>query len=126
MRVRIAEIRRWQDWTSFTLALWLAVSPWLADYAAQDAATTNAAIAGLVLAVTAHIGFSCEQASCEWLNLAGGAWLIAAPFALGFDAQPVPAANSLGVGVLICLLSAWTLYLDRGLGRTWHRHIAGH
>jgi hypothetical protein len=126
MRPRIAEIRNWQDWASFAAALWLAVSPWMADYAAHDAATANAAIVGLVLAVTAHVGFSCEHMSCEWLNLGGGLWLLAAPFVLGFASQPAAAANAIAVGALISLLSAWALHLDRGLGRIWHRLIAGH
>ena len=26
---------RWHEWASFALGLWLAVSPWLADYVAQ-------------------------------------------------------------------------------------------
>ena len=126
MRARISEIRRWQDWASFTLALWLAVSPWLADYAAHDAATANAAAVGLLLAVTAHVGFSCEQKVCEWLGVAGGLWLLAAPFVLGFEGQPRAAANAMAVGAAIALLSAWRLHLDRGLGRILDRLIAGH
>ena len=126
MRARIAEIRRWQDWVSFALALWLAVSPWIADYAAHDAATANAAVVGLLLAVTAHVGFSCEQMSCEWLNLGGGLWLLAAPFVLGFDGQLAAAANAMVVGAAIAVLSAWGLRLDRGLDRVRDRVIAGH
>ena len=41
---RATDMRRWQDWASFALGLWLAVSPWLADYAAHDVATANAAV----------------------------------------------------------------------------------
>jgi hypothetical protein len=120
------EMRRWQDWASFALALWLAVSPWLADYAAHDAATTNAAVVGLVLALTAHFGFSCDHLSCEWLNLVGGLWLLTAPFVLGFEANHVAAVNAVVVGAFIALLSAWALELDREVGRLWHRLIAGH
>lgn len=126
MRARIAENRRWQDWASFMLALWLAVSPWLADYAGHDAATANAALAGLLLAVTAHVGFSCEQGRCEWLSLLGSLWLLASPFVLGFGSQTRPALNALAVGALIGLLSVWRLYLDRGRGKAQDRLIAGH
>ena len=120
------EVRRWQDWASFALALWLAVSPWLADYAAHDAATANAAVCGLALALVAHFGFSCDELSTEWLNLGGGLWLVAAPFMLGFGANYVAAVNSIAVGAFIALLSAWALQLDRELGRIWHRLNAGH
>jgi hypothetical protein len=126
MQAHIAEIRRWQDWASFAAALWLAVSPWLADYAAHDAATANAAVVGLLLAVTAHVGFSCEQKSCEWLNVAGSGWLLASPFVLGFDGQLGAAANAMAVGALVGLLSAWRLHLDHGLDRIRDRLIAGH
>ena len=118
--------RHWQDWANYGLALWLAVSPWLADYAAHDAATANAAVCGLVLAVTAHFGGTCEHMSCEWFDLAGGVWLVVAPFVLGFDGQHVAAMNSIAVGASIAFLSAWALHLDRQVGRLWHKVIAGH
>ena len=114
------EMRRWQDWATFALGLWLAVSPWFADYAGHDVATANAAIVGLALALTAHFGFSCDHLSTEWLNLAGGLWLIAAPFALGFESQ-VASVNAVAVGAFIAVLSAWALELDREVGRLWHR-----
>ena len=120
------EVRRWQDWASFALALWLAVSPWLADYAAHDAATANAAVCGLALALAVHFGFSCDHLSTEWLSLGGGLWLVAAPFMLGFSGNYVAAVNSIAVGAFIALLSAWALQLDRELGRIWHRLNAGH
>jgi hypothetical protein len=122
------EMRRWQDWASFALALWLAVSPWMADYAAHDAATANAAFIGLALALITHFGFSCDHMSCEWLSLAGGLWLVASPFVLGFEASSVAAVNAVVVGAFVALLSAWALELDRAvperLGRLWHRLFA--
>jgi SPW repeat-containing protein len=121
-----SETRRWQDWATFALGLWLALSPWLADYTAHDVATANAAICGLALALVAHFGFSCDHLSTEWLTLGGGLWLIAAPFALGFASHHVATVNAMAVGVFIVLLSAWALELDRELGRLWHRLIAGH
>jgi hypothetical protein len=120
------EMRRWQDWASFALGLWLAVSPWIADYAAHDAATANAAFVGLSLALLAHFGFSCDHRSCEWLNLAGGLWLLVAPFMLGFDANHVAAVNSVVVGAFVAVLSAWALELDREIGKLWHRVFAHH
>jgi len=116
-----SEVRRWQDWASFALGLWLAVSPWIADYAMHDAATANAAMCGLALALVAHFGFSCDHLSTEWLTLAGGLWLIASPFALGFAGHHVATVNTMAVGLFVTLLSAWALELDRELGRLWNR-----
>jgi hypothetical protein len=126
MNIPMAELRRWQDWTSFVLGLWLAVSPWLADYAGHDVATANAAVCGLALALAAHLGVSFGHLSTHWLTLGAGLWLIAAPFALGFSGEHVAAANTFAVGCFVALLSAGALELDRGLGRLWHRIIAGH
>ena len=126
MPATTTDMRRWQDWASFALGLWLAVSPWFADYAAHDAATANAAMCGLALALTAHFGFTCDHLSTEWLNLAGGVWLVVAPFVLGFEANHVAAVNAIAVGAFIALFSAWALELDRELGRIWHRLNAGH
>ena len=123
MRIAFTDMRRWQDWASFALGLWLAVSPWIADYAGQDAATANAAVCGLALALAAHFGFSCDHLSTEWLTLAGGLWLIASPFALGFATNHVATVNTVAVGLFVTLLSAWALELDRELGRLWNRLV---
>ena len=117
------ETKRWQDWVSFALALWLAVSPWLADYAAHDAATANAAVCGLALALVAHFCASCDYLSTEWFNLLGGLWLVASPFLLGFTVHPMAAGNAIVVGAFITLLSAWALGLDRELRLLWQRLI---
>jgi hypothetical protein len=124
MGTQFSDMRRWQDWASFALGLWLAVSPWIADYAGQDAATANAAVCGLALALAAHFGFSCDHLSTEWLTLAGGLWLIASPFALGFATNHVATVNTVAVGLFVTLLSAWALELDRELGRLWNRLVA--
>jgi len=110
-------LTRWQDWASFTLGLWLAVSPWLAGYSEHEVATANAAIAGLALALAAHFEVSFDELAAEWLNLGGGVWLVIAPFVLGFDSVSVAAVNSVAVGTFIAVLSASALELDRELGR---------
>ena len=93
---------RWQDWASFALGLWLAVSPWIAGYAEHAGATGNAVTAGLVLALASH--FECvaceEDLPVEWLNLALGAWLVCAPFIIDLGSR-VAAANSLAVGASV-------------------------
>src|SRR5262245_29489555 len=96
---------KWQDWASFTLGLWLAVSPWLADYAEHDAATANAVIAGLALALCSHFEcVACDRAGPEWLNLAAGAWLLSAPVVLDFPSR-VATANSAAVGAVVAILA---------------------
>jgi hypothetical protein len=116
MRPLVRPLACWQHWAIFALALWLAVSPWLMDYASQPAATANAAVTGLAMALAAHFEASCEM-SIECLNLAAGLWLAAAPFVLGFDGEGVAAANSIAVGAAVAALAALALELDRRLLR---------
>jgi hypothetical protein len=115
---------RWQEWTSFVLGLWLAVSPWMLGYAEHEAATANAAFLGLALALGSHFEVSLDDSSAEWLNLAAGLWLVAAPFVLGFSA--VALANAIAVGTLVMALAASALSLDKEIGKWWHRRVAGH
>jgi hypothetical protein len=117
---------KWQDWASFALGLWLAVSPWLADYSQHEAATANAAFLGLALALACHFEVSFGELSAEWLNLIAGLWLMAAPFVLGFSSSLVAAANSIAVGAFIVVLAASAMSLDKEIGRWWHKRIAGH
>jgi hypothetical protein len=105
---------RWQDWAVFSVGLWLAVSPWLVGYASHPAATANAAVVGLVLALAAHYEASCEL-SIAWLNFGAALWLIIAPFFLDFGGIAVAAASSVSVGAAVAALSASSLELDRAL-----------
>jgi hypothetical protein len=117
---------RWEEWASFALGLWLAVSPWMVGYADSEAATANAAFLGLALALGSHFELSLDENSAAWLNLAGGMWLIAAPFVLGFGAIAVATANSIAVGTLVVVLAASALSLDKQVSRWWHKRVAGH
>ena len=72
---------KWQDWASFVLGLWLALSPWAAGYHEHEAATMNAIFVGLGLALASHFEcVACDDMPVEWLNLAVGLWLVWAPF----------------------------------------------
>ena len=111
---------RWQDWASFGLGLWLAVSPWIVGYETQNAATANAAFVGVALALGAHFEIGVDELWAEWLNLAVGLWLLAAPFALEFVGKAAM-VNCIIVGCFICALAASALHLDKEMGRLWHR-----
>ena len=111
---------RWQDWTSFALGLWLAVSPWIVGYDADHSATGNAAFIGVALALTAHFEIGLDELWAEWVNFAVGLWLLAAPFLLEF-ASPAAMANCIVVGCLVCALAASALQLDKEMGRLWQR-----
>jgi hypothetical protein len=112
---------KWQDWTCFTLGLWLAVSPWAAGYHEYEAATMNAIFVGLGLAIASHFEcVACDDLPVEWLNLAVGLWLVWAPFMFDMGSR-VAMANSIAVGAFVALLAASALSLDKQIGKLWHR-----
>jgi SPW repeat-containing protein len=117
----MAAAAKWQDWASFALGLWLAVSPWIAGYSEHNAATANAIVLGLALALGSHFEcVACYELRAEWLNLVAGIWLICAPFTIEFGSR-VAAVNSIAVGAFITLLAASALSLDKRIGKLWHR-----
>lgn len=116
---------RWEDWASFSLGLWLALSPWIFDYSAHDAATANAAVVGVLLALGSHFGLSADLVAQQWLNLAAGLWLMAAPFVLGFSAVALATANCVAVGAVIAVLAASAMSLDKEVEKWWHKRLAG-
>jgi hypothetical protein len=116
---------KWQDWAGFGLGLWLALSPWTLGYSAHDAATANAALVGLLLALGSHFGLSADLVAEGWLNLGAGLWLMMAPFALGFGTLPLASANCLAVGALTAVLAASAMSIDKEIQKWWHRRPAG-
>jgi hypothetical protein len=124
-------VARWQDWASFALGLWLALSPWIVGYTEHESATGNAVFLGLALALGCHFEAACDLDSSEWLNLAAGLWLVVAPFVVGFSSVHVATANSIAVGSLVAVLAASALSLDKEIARLWsrrgwHKRIPGH
>ena len=108
---------KWQDWTSFVLGLWLALSPWVLGYSHTDSATANAAFVGTALALGAHFEVAMDEVSAEWLNMVVGLWLVLAPFLLGFGAQVAPTLNSIAVGAAVAALAGSALSLEKSIRR---------
>lgn len=126
VQVRMTAITKWQDWSSFALGLWLAMSPWLLGYSHHEAATANAAFVGLALALGAHFEVSVDAVLAEWLNVAAGVWLVVAPVFLGFTALPDASTNSVATGALVVVLAASAMSLDKEIGKWWDKRMAGH
>ena len=119
-----AAAARWQGWVSFALGLWLAMSPWICGYADDEhLATGNAAFIGIALALGSHFEVAFDTEFAEWLNLAAGTWLAAAPFFFGFATTAVPAVNSIAVGTLVMALAASALSLDKQIEKWWHKQF---
>jgi len=123
--VKAAVTARWQGWASFALGLWLAMSPWICGYAAEEhLATGNAAFMGIALALASHFEVAVDAEFADWLNLGAGTWLAAAPFLLGFAAAAIPAINSIVVGTLVLAFAVSALSLDKQFEKWWHKQFA--
>jgi len=51
--LEVFKLKAWEEWTSFALGIWLAVSPWVLGFDIVTAAMANALIVGLIVAALA-------------------------------------------------------------------------
>lgn len=102
---------RWQDWVTLAVGLWLFCSPFfMVGGSLSDAAAWNAYLLGGAVTVFAAYALGDSKPWEEWINLALGLWLIAAPFALGYyHSESAIAWNQIGMGGLVALDTLWVL-----------------
>lgn len=105
--------RHWEDWVNVLVGMWLAFTPWLFDFEAVTAAMVGAAVAGAILIFFASLALVREEAWEEWVNIALGGALIAAPFALGFADHPTAPGVFVAAGVVVAGLAAFELWEER-------------
>jgi hypothetical protein len=89
------------NWVNVIFGIWVAVSPFALAFTALPAATWNAVIVGLLIAILA-LSRSPVNQSVSFLNILLGLWLIASPFVLGIAASMV-FWNSIIFGALIVI-----------------------
>ena len=87
----------------------LFLSPWMFGFAA-GAASQNAVISGVVIAVLSMAALSAFAEWEEWLNLAVGLWLLVAPWVLGFTATTAMSVHIM-IGVIVAVIAAIELWL---------------
>jgi hypothetical protein len=76
--------KRVQDWLLVLVALALFGAPWLAGFRTMPVPTWHAWAMAFLLAYLAFAALSEFRQWEEWVTMALGAWLILAPWALGF------------------------------------------
>lgn len=101
-----------------TLAgLWEIVAPFTLGYAALAAATTNAIMVGIIIAILAALRFLGAYRAV-WLSYiigAFGIWLILAPFVLGYSGFATPTTNDILIGMIVVVLSFWAIASTRNV-----------
>jgi hypothetical protein len=120
--------RRWQDWVTLVLGIWLFISPWaLGFYAGMAAASWNFFIVGVAFVVFAVAALNLRTLWEEWVNLVLGIWMIVSPWVLRFNGTAAARDDSIIVGLIAAAMAIWALAerhlparetdLDRSLGR---------
>ena len=97
------------DVYNLTVATFLFVSPWLFAYG-NGAARTDFWASSALIAVVSAAAIAAFSDWEEWLNLLLGAWLISAPWILGY-AHTTAMHISIGVGVIVAYLAGLRLWL---------------
>lgn len=131
---------RWQDPANIALAVWFFFSPWILQFGsgvstaqpvagavainAVSNAAWNAWVLSVIVFLVALSALGRFARGQEWINLLLGAWIFAAPWALGFAFGPFPAAawDHWIVGALIFLVSASSLSMLQGEPRGRIQH----
>lgn len=100
---------------NIALGLWLFISPFVLGITAMEGATLNFLIIGAAIAVMAIVRLMrpLQFEGVSLTNAVLGAWLIIAPFVLGYSAFSTPLWNSIIVGALVLLASGLSIWLSR-------------
>ena len=107
----------WQDGVSVLVGVWLLISPWVLGYYGIAAAMWNSVVLGVIFAVAAGAAVLKFHEWEEWVNVVLGAWLIVSPWLLNYAVMGAAAWNHVIVGLLVLVLSSWSI---------WHfRHQPG-
>lgn len=98
------------EMVSVVAGLALFLSPWLFGFSAEVAASWNAWIAGLLIAIVGVWTIANYQNWEEWLNLALGVWTLVSPWLLGFAAIGSAVTMHVVVGLIVAALAIFELW----------------
>ena len=95
------------------LGAWLIIAPFVMGYSVSTVEVTNDVALGVVLIGCSWwiVAVETGQIGAGTLELLGGVWLIAAPFALHYERLSRPFSNDIVVGILSVLVSATGMWM---------------
>jgi hypothetical protein len=107
----------WQDWVILAAAVWLYVAPFVFGIATlSHPATVLSWTCAVVLGVAASEALAVPDVVEEWAGAIAGVALAAGPWVLGYGAEPLPAINSVAVGLVVIACAISALVRDRKMG----------
>lgn len=103
--------------TNIGIGVWLILAPFILGYSGLPAPMWNDVVCGVLIVVLGGIRTSgiLQNVGLSYTNAGIGAWLIAAPFVLGYSNLPAPMWNDIAVGVLVLVLGIWSAQATRNV-----------
>lgn len=121
-----SDMVRWAGGLNILAGIWLIISPFILGFSNVQSAMWNAVIVGIVVAVLAAIraGAMLDQPWLSWINLILGIWLFVSPWVLGYSGTTSALWNSLVLGVIVFVLSGWSILSSPdGVGSLTHHRV---
>lgn len=111
---------QWSSGTNLLSGLWLLAAPFVLGYSDVGAALSNDLIVGIVVMTLAAIRAArpAQGPGMSWTNALLGAWLVIAPFLLGYGDLGAAVANDIIVGLVVLTVGSVSALATRGLHRT--------
>jgi hypothetical protein len=107
----------WAQIINALLGVWLMASPGMFDYSGTG--RINDLIVGPIVATFAIIAFWEVTRAVGKANVALGAWLVIAPWVLGYEQNVIAAINEFVVGITIVALAMTRTKTGVKLGGGW-------
>ncbi|MEW5710290.1 MAG: SPW repeat protein [Pseudomonadota bacterium] len=102
--------KRWQDWVTLALGVWLFISPWVLGFEDKMSAVAwNSYLLGAAVAIFSVVCLYTPKVWEEWLNVAFGVWLIISPWVVGFSTFAAATYNAVAVGILVIGFTLWAM-----------------
>jgi hypothetical protein len=113
--------KRWQDQVILLLGWWLIASPWVMGYPSDAPPTTNAVVAGIIMAALAAFDLYKTYVWAVVLNLVVGVWVAVSPWVIGVLQDRTMMTSLIVSGVATVVLGLWELRSDPEL----HQQLRG-
>jgi hypothetical protein len=97
------------DVANLILGAILLVSPWIFGFP-SGAASQNAFVSGIVIAVISIAALTAFTVWEEWLNLIVGVWVLVSPWVLGFAGSTAMQVHVV-IGAIVAVLAALEIWL---------------
>ena len=99
----------WKNMICMLAGLWLWIAPFVLHFKLGTDASSDANIVGIFIGTLSMMAIATPQVWEEWTKVLLGIWLLASPWVLGFSHQTVATNNIMIVGLLVVVLSLWSL-----------------